>query len=76
MFQQEISLIILQSLFIYLFFKYPIFNLKNQNIVTKDKFLSSTDSIIVNILVFLNIFGAKMLVWPQVSAMCSGIHIL
>mgnify|MGYP001157403919 CR=1 FL=1 len=56
MFQQEISLIILQSLFLYFFFKYSIFNQKIQDIVTKNKFLTNTDLITLNILVFLNIF--------------------
>ena len=56
MFQQEINLIILQSLFLYFFFKYSILNFKIQNIITKNKFLSNTDLMIVNILVFLNIF--------------------
>ena len=56
MFQQEISLIILQSLFIYSFFKFSIFNQKIQNIFDKNKFLTKTDIITLNILVFLNLF--------------------
>ena len=56
MFQQEVSLIILQSLFIYLFFRFPIFSQKIQSIITKNKYLSNTDLVILNIIIFLNIF--------------------
>ena len=56
MFQQEVSLIILQSLFIYLFFRFPIFSQKIQSIIMKNKYLTNTDLVILNIIIFLNIF--------------------
>ena len=55
MFLQEISLIILQSLFIYSFFKYPIFNEKIENIIIKKNYITKLDLFVLNIIIFLNI---------------------
>jgi hypothetical protein len=51
MFLQEISLILLQILFIHLFFYNPIINTK----IIKIKYFTNIDLIILNIIIFLNI---------------------
>jgi hypothetical protein len=55
MFLQEISLIILQILFIYLFFNNPIFNLKTTSKIIETKYFTNIDLIILNIVIFLNL---------------------
>ncbi len=55
MFLQEISLILLQILFIHLFFNNPIFNTKITNKIIKIKYFTNLDLIILNIIIFLNL---------------------
>jgi len=54
MYLQEISLIILQVLFIYLFFNNSILNGKFVNKIIKVKYFTNIDLIIINIIIFLN----------------------
>ena len=55
MYLQEISLIIFQVLFIYLFFNNPILNEKIVNKIIKVKHFTNVDLVILNVIIFLNL---------------------
>jgi hypothetical protein len=55
MYLQEISLIILQVLFIYLFFNNSIFNEKIINKIIKVKYFTNIDFVVLNVIIFLNL---------------------
>ena len=55
MYLQEISLIILQVLFIYLFFNNSIFNEKTINKIIKVKYFTNIDFVVLNVIIFLNL---------------------
>ena len=55
MYLQEISLIILQVLFIYFFFSNPIFDKEIINKIIKVKYFTSTDLVVLNVIIFSNL---------------------
>jgi len=55
MYLHEISLIIFQVLFIYLFFNNSIFNEKITNKIIKVKYFTNIDLVVLNVIIFLNL---------------------
>jgi len=55
MYLQEISLIVLQVLFIYLFFNNSILNKKISNQIVKVKYFTNIDMVVLNVILFLNL---------------------